>query len=83
MALKLRLTRMGSKKRPFYRIVAVNSETRRDGRALDYIGFYNPMVNPVDIKIDQDKVKMWIDRGAQPSDTVRSLLEQSGYKKQA
>lgn len=83
MALKLRLTRMGSKKRPFYRIVAVNSETRRDGRALDYIGFYNPMVNPVDIKIDQDKVKMWIDRGAQPSDTVRSLLEQTGYKKQA
>ena len=74
---------MGSKKRPFYRIVAVNSETRRDGRALDYIGFYNPMVNPVDIKIDQDKVKMWIDRGAQPSDTVRSLLEQTGYKKQA
>jgi len=77
MAMKLRLTRMGSKKRPFYRIVAVDSATRRDGRALDYIGFYNPMVEPVELKVDQEKVKMWIDRGAQPSDTVRALLKQA------
>ncbi|NCD25531.1 MAG: 30S ribosomal protein S16 [Deltaproteobacteria bacterium] len=79
MALKLRLTRMGSKKKPFYRIVAVNSETRRDGRALDYVGYYNPMTEPQDIKIDQDKVKAWIERGAKPSDTVRSLLKKSGF----
>lgn len=75
MALKLRLTRMGSKKKPFYRIVAVNSETRRDGRALDYVGYYNPMTEPADIKIDQDKISMWMERGAQPTDTVRSLLK--------
>lgn len=73
---------MGSKKRPFYRIVAVNSETRRDGRALDIIGYYNPMVEPNDVKIDNDKVKEWIDRGAQPSDTVRSLLKKSGFYKE-
>ena len=75
MALKLRLTRMGSKKKPFYRIVAVNSETRRDGRALDYVGYYNPMTEPADIKIDQDKISMWMERGAQPTDTVRPLLK--------
>lgn len=77
MALKLRLTRMGSKKRPFYRIVAVDSSTRRDGRALDYVGFYNPMVEPAEIRLDQDKVKFWLERGATPSDTVRSLLKQA------
>ncbi len=79
MALKLRLTRMGSKKRPFYRIVAVNSETRRDGRALEYLGYYNPMTEPADIKIDAEKVKTWLDRGAKPSNTVTSLLKQAGY----
>lgn len=78
MALKLRLTRMGSKKKPFYRIVAVDSESRRDGRALDYVGYYNPMTEPADIKIDQEKVKAWMERGAQPTDTVRSLLKKSG-----
>ena len=81
MALKLRLTRMGSKKKPFYRIVAVDSATRRDGRALDYVGYYNPMTEPADIKIDQDKVKSWIELGAQPTDTVRSLLKKSGFSK--
>ncbi|WP_457571349.1 30S ribosomal protein S16 [Desulfovulcanus sp.] len=79
MALRLRLTRMGSKKRPFYRIVALNSETRRDGRALDYLGYYNPMSEPPEIKIDQEKVKMWMERGAKPSDTVRSLLKKVGF----
>jgi small subunit ribosomal protein S16 len=78
MALKLRLTRMGSKKRPFYRIVAINSETRRDGRALEFLGHYNPMVEPEEIKIDAEKVKMWLERGAQPSNTVRSLLKKAG-----
>jgi len=77
--MKLRLTRMGTKKKPFYRIVAVDSASRRDGRALDYVGYYNPMTNPADIKIDQEKVKSWIERGAQPTDTVRSLLKKSGF----
>jgi small subunit ribosomal protein S16 len=79
MALKLRLTRMGSKKKPFYRIVAVDSATRRDGRALDYVGYYNPMTEPADIKVDQDKVRSWMELGAQPTDTVRSLLKKSGF----
>jgi small subunit ribosomal protein S16 len=77
MALKIRLTRLGSKKRPFYRIIAVNSATRRDGRALDFLGYYNPMVDPAEIKVDKEKVQLWLDRGAQPTDTVRSLLKQS------
>jgi small subunit ribosomal protein S16 len=76
MALKIRLTRMGSKKRPFYRIVAINSETRRDGRPLEFLGYYNPMVNPVELKLDTDKLQVWLDRGAQPSNTVKSLLKQ-------
>ena len=75
MAIKLRLTRMGSKKRPFYRIVAVDSASRRDGRALDYVCHYNPMVEPAEIKLDQEKIKQWLERGATPSDTVRSLLK--------
>lgn len=78
MAMKLRLTRMGSKKRPFYRIVAVDSPTRRDGRALEFVGYYNPMVDPAEIKVDTDKIKEWIARGAQPTDTVRALLKKAG-----
>ena len=75
MAMKLRLTRMGSKKCPFYRIVAMDSATRRDGRALEYLGYYNPMVDPVEIKVDSEKVRSWIERGAKPTDTVRALLK--------
>ena len=77
MALKLRLTRMGSKKRPFYRVVALDSATRRDGRALEYLGTYNPMVDPEEIRLNKEKIQMWIDRGAQPSDTVRALLRKA------
>ncbi len=80
MAVKLRLTRTGSKKRPFYRIVAINSSTRRDGRPLEFLGYYNPMVNPVDFKIDAEKAKKWMDLGAEPSDTVRTLLKQQSGK---
>ncbi|WP_243360571.1 30S ribosomal protein S16 [Fundidesulfovibrio terrae] len=80
MAMKLRLTRMGSKKRPFYRIVAMDSATRRDGRALDYIGHYNPMTDPAEITVDAEKVAMWIERGAQPTDTVAALLRKAGVK---
>ena len=78
--MKLRLTRMGSKKRPFYRIVAMDSATRRDGRALDYVGHYNPMTNPAEITVDAEKVAMWIERGAQPTDTVAALLRKAGVK---
>ena len=78
MALKLRLTRLGSKKRPLYRIVAVDSQTRRDGRALDYVGHYNPMLDPAEISIDKEKVKHWIELGACPTDTVRALLKKAG-----
>ncbi|KUJ96568.1 MAG: 30S ribosomal protein S16 [Desulfonauticus sp. 38_4375] len=78
MALKLRLTRMGSKKKPFYRVVAVNSENKRDGRALEIIGYYNPMTEPPEIKIDPEKLKKWMERGAKPTDTVRSLLKKAG-----
>lgn len=78
MAMRLRLTRMGCKKRPFYRIVAMNSETRRDGRALEYLGYYNPMVDPAEIKVDGEKVRAWLARGAEPTDTVRALLQKAG-----
>ncbi len=80
MAMKIRLTRMGSKKKPFYRVVAMNSETRRDGRALDFLGYYNPMKEPAEIKIDANKVKEWLAKGAKPSDTVRSLLIKAGLE---
>ena len=79
MALRLRLTRMGSKKRPFYRVVAMNSETRRDGRALEYLGYYNPMVEPKEIKIAHDKVRKWMEQGAKPTETVKSLLTKTGF----
>lgn len=75
MAVKLRLTRLGNKKRAFYRIVAVNSQTRRDGRPLEYIGYYNPMVEPAEVKIDAAKVQKWLDLGAEPTDTVRNLIK--------
>jgi small subunit ribosomal protein S16 len=73
---------MGSKKRPFYRVVAMNSETRRDGRALEFLGYYNPMVEPNEIKIDTEKIQKWLDRGAKPTDTVRSLLKKAGHEVQ-
>lgn len=78
MAVKLRLTRSGSKKRPFYRVVAINSGTRRDGRPLEFLGYYNPMANPAVISIDKENVEKWLALGAEPSDTVRSLLKQIG-----
>lgn len=77
MAVKLRLTRSGSKKRPFYRVVAVNSHTRRDGRPLEFLGYYNPMTNPAEVKLDTDKIQKWLDLGAEASETVRSLLKKS------
>lgn len=78
MAVKIRLKRMGAKKKPFYRVVVADSRTSRDGKCIDEIGHYNPLTNPVDIKIDSDKAKQWIQNGAQPTDTVKSLLKKSG-----
>ena len=75
MAVKLKLTRLGSKKHPFYRVVAANDETRRDGRPLEFLGFYIPMVNPAEVNIDAAKVQKWLDQGAEPTDTVRALLK--------
>lgn len=75
MAVKIRLTRSGAKKRPFYRIVVINSETRRDGRPLEYIGYYNPHTNPAEVKIDMEKVTEWIGKGAQMTDTVANLVK--------
>ena len=75
MAVKLKLTRMGSKKHPFFRVVAANNETRRDGRPLEFLGFYNPMVNPAEVKLDGEKVKKWLALGAEPTDTVRALIK--------
>lgn len=75
MSVKIRLTRRGSKKRSFFRIVAINSDTRRDGRPLDFLGYYNPQTNPAEVKVDAEKTRKWLSLGAEPSDTVRSLLK--------
>ncbi len=78
MAVKMRLRRMGAKKAPCYRIVVADSRYPRDGRFIEEIGFYNPMTEPAEVKIDADKAKKWISNGAQPTDTVRDLLKKSG-----
>lgn len=76
--VKLRLTRMGSTKAPFYRIVAMDSRKARDGKYIDQIGYYNPVSEPKQIVIDADKAKQWLANGAQPTDTVMGLLVQHG-----
>lgn len=78
MAVKLRLTRMGAKKAPFYRIVAVDSRKARDGQYIEQIGYYNPVKDPAEVKVDIDIAKKWLDCGAQPTDTVRDLLVEAG-----
>ena len=76
--VKIRLRRMGKKKSPFYRIVVADSRYPRDGRFIEELGFYDPMKNPVEIKVDADKTKEWLGKGAQPTETVKSLLKKSG-----
>jgi len=78
MAVRIRLTRKGTKKRPFYRIVVAHSEAPRDGKFLEIIGTYNPLTDPAEVQIDPERLRVWLDRGAQPSDTVRSLIKQKG-----
>ena len=75
MAVKIRLRRMGAKKAPFYRIVVADSRYPRDGRFIEEIGYYNPMQEPSLVKVDAEKAKKWIANGAQPTDTVKSLLK--------
>ena len=81
MAVKLRLKRMGAKKQPFYRIVAADSRSPRDGRFIETVGTYNSIKNPAEIKIDEELALKWLRNGAQPSDTVRNILSSQGVMK--
>ena len=78
MAVKLRLTRKGKKKQPFYRIVAADSRSRRDGKYIEKIGYYNPITNPAEVVIDEEKVFYWLKNGAIPTDTVENLFSKKG-----
>jgi small subunit ribosomal protein S16 len=78
MAVKIRLRRMGAKKAPFYRIVVADSRYPRDGRFIEEIGYYNPLLDPPEIKVDAEKAQQWIANGAQPTDTVKAILKKSG-----
>ena len=78
MAVKIRLKRMGAKKAPFYRVVVADSRSPRDGKFIEELGYYNPITEPAEVKIDAEKAKKWLSNGAQPSDTVKSLLKKSG-----
>ena len=78
MAVKMRLTRLGAKKAPFYRVIVADSRSPRDGRFIEEIGYYNPLTEPAEIKIDAEKAKKWLGNGAQPTETVKSLLKKSG-----
>ena len=79
--VKMRLTRMGQKKAPFYRVVIADSRYPRDGRFIEEIGYYNPLQDPAVIKIDMEKAANWIANGAQPTDTVKVLLKKAGMEK--
>lgn len=76
--IKLRLRRMGAKKRPFYRIVAAEHSSPRDGRFIEILGHYDPLTEPATVKVDADRVKYWLSVGAKPSDTVAGLLKRAG-----
>jgi small subunit ribosomal protein S16 len=75
MAVRIRLARHGAKKKPFYRIVVADSESPRDGRYLETVGTYNPLLDPAEITVKQERVQYWLEQGAIPTDTVRSLLK--------
>ncbi len=78
MSVKIRMRRMGSKRKPFCRIVVADSRMPRDGRFIEEVGYYNPLTNPDEVKLEEDKIFEWLEKGAQPSDTVRSLLSKAG-----
>lgn len=81
MAVKIRLTRKGSKKRPFYRIVVADARSPRDGRFIEIIGTYNSLTDPAEVKIDEEAALKWLGEGAMPTDTVRDLLKRQGIMK--
>ena len=77
MSVRIRLKRVGAKKAPVYRVVVADSRSPRDGRFIEEIGYYNPVADPAEIRIDMEKANEWIKKGAQPSDTVRALLKKA------
>jgi len=81
MSVKIRLKRLGAKKSPFYRIVVADSRAPRDGRSIEEIGYYNPLTEPVTVKIDEEKALDWMSKGAKPSDTVRKLFSDQDIMK--
>jgi small subunit ribosomal protein S16 len=78
MSVKIRLRRIGAKKHPYYRLVVADSRSPRDGRFIEILGTYDPMTDPVTLKIDEEKVKVWLGKGARPSDTARAFLIRQG-----
>lgn len=78
MAVKIRLTRLGDKKTPFYRVVVADSKNPRDGKYIDLLGTYNPLTNPAEIKIDNEKAQKWLKNGALPTETAKTILVKSG-----
>lgn len=83
MAVKIRLRRIGAKKKPIYRVVIADSRSPRDGRFIETVGHYNPLVNPPHISVDEERVQQWLKWGAQPTDTVKSLLARIGVWQKA
>ncbi len=81
MAVKIRLKRMGAKKAPYYRIVVADSRSKRDGRFIEQVGTYDPTRNPAVITVKEEEILSWLEKGAQPSDTVRSILKSEGIMK--
>ena len=79
MPVKIRLARHGAKKKPFYRIVAADSESPRDGRFLEIVGTYNPLIDSAEVSLKQERIKYWIDQGAIPTTTVKNLLKKEGF----
>lgn len=79
--VKIRLRRMGGKKAPFYRLVVADSRSPRDGRFIEEVGYYDPMKNPVEVKLDGEKIQKWLANGAQPTETVKALLTKNGLIK--
>ena len=81
MSVKIRLKRMGAKKRPFYRVVIADSRSPRDGRFIETVGTYNPLVEVIQVTLKEERVREWLSKGAQPSDTVRNILSKEGVMK--
>jgi small subunit ribosomal protein S16 len=75
MAVKIRLARHGAKKRPFYRIVVADQESRRDGRFIEIVGTYNPLKEPADVSLNKDRISYWLEKGAEPTNTVRNIIK--------